>query len=123
MNRNVMGLLKTLASLVIGIGSGTLIPGMHFLIRGHSDPINSDLPYYLPITSFVSTAVIVYQLRCPVMTASGVFGGLVLALFASGGSEYPYSSLIALAVHGFVPALAGGLVVYVVCCSSAGQNE
>ncbi|MBS0262448.1 MAG: hypothetical protein JSS02_10900 [Planctomycetes bacterium] len=47
-----------------------------------------------------------------VAAAVGVYGGLVGYLLVFGNPEYPLASLIALAVHGLIPAIAGSLAAF-----------
>lgn len=106
-NRGAAGVIASVALAMIA--SGGLLALRRF-VRGTADPFEAGWPIELQLTSLVATAAIGYCLRHPFFAAVGTYAGLLLFLFMTGASEYPVSSAIALAVHGLIPALIGGLV-------------
>lgn len=88
------------------VGAGLL--GIRWAVRGNADPFNVAWPTYLQVGSLVSTIFVGILSRRPFTAAFGMYFGLVACMLVFGQAEYPVASAIALAVHGFLPALAGG---------------
>lgn len=101
------------------VGAGLL--GMRWLIRGNADPFDVPWPLYLQIGVCVLTLVVGAVSGRPFAAACGLFLGLIVVMFVEGRAEYPVASVIALGVHGLLPALAGALCLVVlrrVSCSN-----
>ncbi len=96
------------SSFSIGAVCGAVfIPVVHFLIYGDVDPIGHGWPMCLQVTSLLSTFIFGLVLHCNTISALGVYAGLVGLVLVAGPSEYPMSSAIGLAIHGFLPAAFG----------------
>jgi hypothetical protein len=89
------------------------IPGIHWIVYGDIDPF-AHWPRLLEFSAFVLTMIVTWQVRSPLASVLGLYAGLIVLMLASGGSEYPVASMIALAAHQFIPAaLAFGLALWI----------
>ena len=80
---------------------------MHYLFYGDVDPFGQGWPLILQASALVSAFIITLLLHCPITSALGVYVGLVGLMLVSGASEYPMSSSVGFAVHGYLPAAFG----------------
>jgi hypothetical protein len=96
--------------LVTAAAAGAGLLGIRALMRGSADPFQADWPMDLWSGSFVATFMIASLSRAPLIAAFGLFLGLVTFMLVDGSAEYPVSSVIAIAIHGLVPALVAALL-------------
>lgn len=96
------------AAMVAGAG----LCGIRWMVRGNADPFAVDWPLYLQLGSSALTVVMAIVSRRPFSAALGIYCGLVVFMLVDGNAEYPVASVIALTVHGLIPALLGALFVY-----------
>lgn len=101
-----------LTVFVVALAAGAALFGARWAVRGNADPFVVDWPLYLQLGSLALTSLMSIISRRPFVTAVGVYCGLVAYMLIDGHAEYPVASLIALTVHGLVPALAGALLVF-----------
>jgi len=104
-----MSLLGTLVAFTIAANAGASLLGVRWAIHGNADPLNVAWPLYLQVGSLVLTLFVGSLGRRPFAAAFGLFSGLVAYMLVDGSAEYPVASVIALAVHGLLPALAGAV--------------
>lgn len=105
-------------ALAVGFATGIGILVLKKCVTGDSDPFQAGWPLFLQLAACLATFVVTWK-WCPgIMSAVGLYAGLAGYMLALRTSEYPVSSLIALAIHGFVPALVGSLVAFAVRCRS-----
>lgn len=96
----------------VSVGLGASIPVLRQLFCGDADPFPSDWPLFLHAAACLSAFAVAWPSRQRLTSAIGVSVGLVGYLLIVGKPEYPVASLIALAIHGFVPALIGSLIAF-----------
>jgi hypothetical protein len=108
-------LCKVILSFAAGFFCGAvLIPGIHWLVYADTDPFPHGWPLLLEISAFVLATMVALRAHYPIVSALGLYAGLVALMLASGESEYPIASMIALAVHGLIPAALGvGLALWI----------
>jgi len=104
--------VRRVATLAGAMGSSAALLGLRWIIRGSADPFQTHWPLDLQAGAVALTLVLGFWTGAPFVAAIGVYFGLVAALFVSGGADYPASSLIALAIHGFLPGLAAAVLVW-----------
>lgn len=101
-------LQPALFSFTVGACCGVVcVFALHWIVFRDFDPFAHGWPLLLEISALVLSAIIAFFLRCPGIAPLGLYSGLVTAMFAHGGSEYPLISTVALGVHGLVPAALG----------------
>lgn len=91
----------------MGALAGATLPLARRVLLGSDDPFGDGWPVFLNLAAAIAALAMGYWLRSPFIAAFGLYAGMLTYLFAQGGSEYPVSSCIALAVHGLAPALVG----------------
>ncbi len=97
-----------------GIVSGSiLIPTVLIFFNGDIDPFGHGGPLCLEGSSLILALFITLWFRCPFASATGIYTRLLGTLFATGVSKYPMSSVIALGVHGLLPAITGSVITSV----------
>jgi hypothetical protein len=96
---------------------------MRWIFRGNADPFDVGWPLYLQIGACVLTLVVGAVSGRPCAAALGLFVGLNLVMLVDGGAEYPVASVLALGVHGLLPALAGALCIVVIRRVSGSQRS
>ncbi len=101
-----MGGVTFAASVVLGAG----ILLSQKLVYGSADPFQNGWPLFLQATAGLAAFVVSWRWSQGVISAIGLYVGLIAYMLIEGNPEYPAASLIALAIHGFVPALVGSLV-------------
>ena len=94
----------------MGALAGAILSPVRLVLLGSADPFGDGWPVFLNLSAAIAAFAIGYLLRSPFAAACGLYAGMLTYLFAQGGSEYPVSSCIALAVHGLAPALVGAAV-------------
>lgn len=100
-------------SFAFAMASGGLcIPFVHFLVYSDTDPFAQGWPLLLEGSAFLSAFLIALRLRCTAILALGIYLGLLGFMFASGKADYPGSSAIGLAIHGFLPAALGSALAF-----------
>jgi len=109
-----LSLHNAIVAFAVSAVLGAAIPIARRLALGSSDPFQSNWPVFLQATAFLGALAVSWHWRQCIAPALGLFAGLAGYLLILGNSEYPVSSLIALAIHGFLPALAGSLIAYAV---------
>ncbi|MFN0056672.1 MAG: hypothetical protein ACKV0T_31400 [Planctomycetales bacterium] len=105
---------RLVLAVIMGAAAGVGLPAVRWLVRGNADPFSSGWPLDLQISSLALTLAVGILSRRPFGAAIGLFTGLVLYLFVDGRSEYPMSSVMALAIHALLPALAGALCLVLI---------
>lgn len=105
-------LLRSLLVFAMATVAGAGLLGVRWAVRGNADPFDVDWPLYLQIGSLALTVLIATLGRRPFAAAFGLFCGLVVYMLIDGQAEYPVASVIAFAVNGLLPALAGALLVF-----------
>ncbi len=99
-----------LLSLAVGFVCGAVgVYGVNWLVHGVLDPFPQGWPLVLNLSAFGLAAVAALRVPSPLALALGLYAGLVAVMLASGEAEYPIASMIALALHGLVPAALGAL--------------
>ena len=107
---NQLSFRKTVVAFTVGAVIGVCIPMLLKWVTGRSDPFQAGWPLFLPATVCFA-AIAISSIGYPALTSAfGLFTGLVVYLLAFENPEYPVTSLIALAIHGLIPALIGSLV-------------
>jgi hypothetical protein len=101
-------------AFAVSVALGATIPVARKLLCGDSDPFQSSWPLFLQVAACLSAFAVSWKWRQSTAAAVGLYVGLAGYLLILGNPEYPGSSLIALAVHGFAPALVGSLIALVV---------
>jgi hypothetical protein len=101
-----MGGVTFATSVVLGVG----ILISRKLVYGSADPFQDGWPLFLQATAGLVAFVVSWRWSQGVVSAIGLYVGLIAYMLIEGKPEYPVSSLIALTIHGFVPALVGSLV-------------
>lgn len=101
------------APFAVGVAAGVGILILKGFVTGDSDPFQPGWPWFLQSTAFVTAFAISWKWPLGVTSAVGLYAGLAADMLALRASEYPASSLIALAIHGFVPALVGSVIALV----------
>lgn len=112
-------LRHTVIALAVSAALGASIPILRNLVLGNADPFRSDWPLFLHAAACLLAFAVAWSSRQRWASAIGVYAGLVGYVLVAGKPEYPVSTLIALAIHGFVPALVGSLVAFAVSCRSS----
>lgn len=105
-------LRDTSIALAASVLLGASIPVLRKLFCGSADPFQSNWPLFLHIAACLAAFVVASLTRQRVMAAIGLYAGLAGYLLIVGKSEYPVASLIALAIHGFAPAVVGSLLAF-----------
>lgn len=104
-------------SLAFAMTSGGLgVPGVHYLVYGETDPFSHGWPLLLEASSLLSAFVIALWLRCFSTAALGIYVGLLGFMYGSGSADYPMSSAVGLAVHGFLPAAFASALAFGFVC-------
>ena len=106
---------KVITTLVVSVILGASIPFTRKLILGNPDPFSAGWPLFLQATACLAAFMVSWRWNHGVTSAVGLYAGLVGYLMAWGNPEYPAASMIALAIHGFIPALSGSLVAFAMC--------
>lgn len=101
-----------LLAFAIATIAGASLFGVRWAVRGNADPFNVEWPLYLQLGSVTLTSLMASLNRRPFVTAMGVYCGFIVYLLADGQSEYPVASVIALTLHGLLPALTGAGIVF-----------
>ena len=94
----------------VAIVAGASLLGVRRVVRGDADPFSVDWPLDLMLGSLALTLLIAFWSRRPILAAFGIYCGLVGYMLVDGNAEYPAASVIALTVHGLLPALLGALL-------------
>ncbi|MBC7819982.1 MAG: hypothetical protein IAG10_24125 [Planctomycetaceae bacterium] len=102
---------KAVIAFAVGVVVGVCIPVLRNLVCGDSDPFQAGWPLFLQAAACLAALVVSLRWHHGFVSAIGIYLGLAGYTLIVGNPEYPASSLIALAIHGFVPALVGSLVV------------
>ena len=100
------GWLKGAAALGVGFICGAGVITVRFLLVGSADPFADGWPLLLNVLAASAAFVIVAILGHGPLASFGVYLGLVTHVFAAS-APYPVAACVALALHGWVPALAG----------------
>lgn len=108
----VAPIVRRLATLAGAMAASAALLGLRWIIRGSADPFQTHWPLDLQAGAAALTLLFGLGTGTPFVAAIGVYLGLVAALFVDGGADYPASSLIALAVHGFLPGLAAAVLLW-----------
>ncbi len=106
-------------ALAVSVALGAGIPVARKLFCGSSDPFQTGWPLFLQATACLAAFAVSWRCRQRVVPAVGLYAGLAGYMLIVGNPEYPVASLIALMIHGFVPALVGSLVAFVVSCRAS----
>lgn len=99
---------------MIGTIAGAGLLGARWAVRGNADPFDVAWPLYLQSGSLVLTLLLGSISRRPLTASFGLYFGLVLYMLVDGRAEYPVASIIALTVHGLLPALTGALCLVLI---------
>ncbi len=105
---------QSVLAFAMAAAAGAALFGIRWAVRGNADPFVVNWPLYLQIGSCVLTLVVGSLSRRPFAAAFGLFFGLIMYMILDGGAEYPVASVIALTIHGLLPALAGALCLVVI---------
>ena len=107
---NPMSFRKTVVAFTVGTVIGVCIPMLLKWATGCSDPFQAGWPLFLQATVCFA-AIAISSIGDPAVTSAfGLYTGLVGYMLAIENPEYPVASLIALTIHGLIPALIGALV-------------
>lgn len=97
-----------------GVGlayGGILSPTLHWCVFKTTDPFTNGWPGLLQTTAFLGSFVSVLAFKCRAVGAMSITAGTTLGLIcwmtASGQTEYPVSSIIAIFLHAFFPSTLG----------------
>lgn len=123
---NLVLFRNALTGFSVSVVLGASIPVLRQLFCGDADPFQSDWPLFLHAAACLSAFAVAWPSRQRLASAIGVYVGLVGYVLVVGKPEYPASTLIALAIHGFVPALVGSLIAFAVSrrfCKAVGWVE
>ncbi|MFO1043339.1 MAG: hypothetical protein U0941_16265 [Planctomycetaceae bacterium] len=101
-----------LFQIAIAFGAGASLFVLRRALRGSADPFTDGWPVYLQLGALSLTFLLACINGQPFLTAMGIYCGFIGYLLADGGSEYPVASVIALTVHGLLPALAVACIVF-----------
>lgn len=96
-------------AFVVAVILGASLFGVRWAVRGNADPFTGDWPVSLQLGSLGSALSWGVLSRRPLIAAIGVYSGCVAFMLLDGGAEYPASSVVALTIHGLLPALIGAL--------------
>ncbi len=110
---SIRRLTNWIGSFAVAVIAGVCLPISKKFVTGNSDPFQSEWPWFLQSTACVAAFAISWKWPVGVMSAVGLYVGLGGSMLALRASEYPASSLIALAIHGFIPALVGSVIALV----------
>lgn len=106
--------MKAVITFAAGFLLGSIVlPGLHYAFHGDIDPFSHGWPFLLQIGAFVSALVAATFFRQPIAAAVGIFAGLAAIMLISGASPYPVASLLAIAIHAFIPAMMGAAAAFV----------
>ena len=97
-----------LACLVGFVCGAVCVPVINRLVYGDLDPFIHGWPLLLEVSAFLLPGIITLTTGHAITAALGLYGGLIVTMLTLGNPEYPVASIVALAVHGFIPALLGG---------------
>lgn len=103
-------LQNAVVAFALAVVAGVCIPVLKMCVTGSSDPFQAGWPLFLHGSACVAAFAISWKWLAGLTSAAGVYAGLVGYLLAFENPEYLAASLIALAIHGFIPALFGSLV-------------
>lgn len=120
---NSVRIRNAIIVLAVSFALGASILILRKLVRGDADPFQSDWPLFLHAAACLSAFAVAWSSRQRLASAIGVYAGLVGYVLIVGKPEYPASTLIALTIHGFVPALVGSLAAFAVSCRSCKAVE
>lgn len=111
------------AAFAAATAAGATILAMRWLFHGNANPFDVEWPLYLQVGACLSAIVVGVVSGRPIVAACGLYFGLNLVMLNEGSAEYPVASMIALGVHGLLPALAGALCSVVIRRASGSQRS
>jgi hypothetical protein len=97
-------------AFAVSVALGAAIPVARKLALGDPDPFQGDWPIFLQTAACLAALAVSWHWRQILASPIGIYAGLAGYLLILGKAEYPASSMIALAIHGFLPAVAGSLI-------------
>lgn len=89
----------------MALGAGILV--LRGVVYGAADPFDDGWPVFLQATAFGTAFVVAKFWRRHIAIPIGLYVGLVAYMLMAGNPEYHAASVIALAVYGLLPSLAG----------------